>query len=55
MDLQRLKHSLSALSLLLAVVAIVCYFTNELKWAAVFFVIAIVCKLTEIIVRIRKK
>ncbi len=55
MDLQGLKYTLSILAIILAVLSIVCYFSGLFFWFAASGIAAVLCKLAEIILRIRKK
>ena len=55
MDIQGLKYTLSILAILLALVSIVCYFSGLVFWVAASGIAAVLCKLAEIILRIRKR
>ncbi len=55
MDLEGLKYTLSILAIILAVLSIVCYFSALFFWFAALGIAAVLCKLAEIILRIRKK
>ncbi len=55
MDLKDLQYTLSVLAIILAVLAMVCYFSGLFFWFAALGITAVVCKLAEIILRIRKK
>ena len=55
MDLQGLKYTLSILAIILAILSIVCYFSGRFFWFIAFGITAVLCKLAEIILRVRKK
>ncbi len=55
MDRNSLRTALSAISLLIVVIAVVCYFSKDLKTAFWLTIVAIVCKTAELIVRFTAK